>query len=370
MDTEYDIAIVGGGPAGASLASLIGSRWKVALIDDKPLDVDRRNPAGGKCCGGLLAPDAQRALASLALALPSELLESPQLFTVRAIDRDNGLERHYQRHYLNVNRFAFDDWLLSLAARSADVLRGTRCRSVERDRAGGFTLALSSRGGTREIRASIVVGADGALSIVRRRMGLRPERRYFAIQEYFRADRPIPSFVSYFDREVTDFYSWVIPKRDWVIVGGAFDEHARPAERMGLLRRRLAAYGFAFADGAPIARDGCFVIRPRLRDAVTGSKGMYLIGEAAGFISPSSAEGVSWAIRSAVAFARAAERSLDGVGARYAAHAASLKRGIAVKNLKSPFMYSRALRSLALRSGVKSVYLERSFSAPPEEPRA
>lgn len=50
----YDVAIVGAGPAGSMLARLIGQRYRVLLIERRPLDGPEK-PSLGKCCGGRLA---------------------------------------------------------------------------------------------------------------------------------------------------------------------------------------------------------------------------------------------------------------------------------------------------------------------------
>ena len=78
----YDIAIVGAGPAGATLARLVGGRYKVLCIDKRPAVGIPRGFCTGKCCGGLLAPDAQKMLSQLGLGLPKSVLEGPQLFVV------------------------------------------------------------------------------------------------------------------------------------------------------------------------------------------------------------------------------------------------------------------------------------------------
>ena len=83
----FDIAIIGLGPAGATLAARLDPRYRV-------LAVDRGRK---KCCGGLLAPDAQRALAEQGIALPRDVLVSPQIFAVRTIDFRRKKERYYRR---------------------------------------------------------------------------------------------------------------------------------------------------------------------------------------------------------------------------------------------------------------------------------
>ena len=63
----FDVAIAGAGPAGATLARLIGKSYRVLLIDKRHFQEPSEGFACEKCCGGLLAPDAQRMLSKLAL---------------------------------------------------------------------------------------------------------------------------------------------------------------------------------------------------------------------------------------------------------------------------------------------------------------
>ena len=103
----YDVAIIGAGPAGSTLARLIGDQYKTAIIDKRCFRDFPEGYGSGKCCGGLLAPDAQAMLAKMRLSLPREVHCEPQLFVVRAIDIQRNIERCYQRYYINMNRWQF-----------------------------------------------------------------------------------------------------------------------------------------------------------------------------------------------------------------------------------------------------------------------
>lgn len=115
----YDIAIIGTGPAGATLARLLHPKYKIIAIDKK-------NPHGDgfqKPCGGLICTDAQKALASFDLTLPKDVLVDPQIFAVKTIDLKNKLIRHYQRFYINMDRHKFDLWLESLLPKTVELHR-------------------------------------------------------------------------------------------------------------------------------------------------------------------------------------------------------------------------------------------------------
>ena len=91
----------------------------------------------------------------------------------------------------------------------------------------------------------------------------------------------------------------------------------------------------------------------------TGEKGIALIGEAAGWISPSSAEGFSYAFRSAVMLAEALRSTPDGFEKRYYEKTRTLRRNIFLKNLKSHFIFNPTLRSAVMRCGLQSVKIYR-----------
>jgi len=140
-----DIAIIGAGPAGSTLARLLAERYKILLVDKRPLDRNPEKDCLGKCCGGLLAPDAQAMLSKMGLGLPKSVMVGPQLFVVRAIDIQHRLERYYQRYYINMDRGKFDQWLLSMVAPSVEMRLGRRFKSYRRDK-NHFTIKLVKDG--------------------------------------------------------------------------------------------------------------------------------------------------------------------------------------------------------------------------------
>ena len=176
----YDIIIVGGGPAGSTLARLVGGRFRVLLLEKRSFAVDMRF-IGQKCCGGLLDPDAQRMLARFGLGIPRDVLVSPQLFAVRTIDIKNRIERYYQRHYINIDRNEFDKWLESIVPPGVTIINGCIYRSCEEK--DGY-LAVRFRHGGREYeeKTKMLVGADGAFSLVRRQsFGTRRRRSFIYV---------------------------------------------------------------------------------------------------------------------------------------------------------------------------------------------
>ncbi|MCL2496695.1 MAG: FAD-dependent monooxygenase, partial [Clostridiales bacterium] len=160
----YDIAVIGLGPAGSFLARHLSKSYKVIAIDKK---LPEGESGFHKPCGGLLAPDAQRSLSRFSMTLPKDVLVSPQIFSVRTIDVKEKLIRHYQRHYINLNRHKFDLWLINKIPDHIEVHNNAVCTSIDTDKE-GYQVTYTESGESRTICARYLVGADGAASIVRR----------------------------------------------------------------------------------------------------------------------------------------------------------------------------------------------------------
>ncbi len=346
---SYDLAIVGAGPAGSTLARLLGRSGLSVLL------IDGSQPGKSKPCGGLLAPDAQKALAGFDLTLPKSILVDPQIFSVKTIDLEADIVRYYSRFYVNMDREKFDRWLISLVPDTVDIV-SARCSSIERCE-DGCLLSLRSGDEVFCVRCGMLVGADGAASIVRRSFFPSDIMHYVSIQQWFSAgDESSPFYSCIFDPATSESCSWSIHKDGYFIYGGSFSPKGC-RDMFELQKRRIEGkYGFAF--GAPLKTEACKVYRPRrLRDFRTGRDGIFLVGEAAGFISPSSFEGISSAILSAKALSEAIV-SGGNIAKSYRRKTLKLRLKMRLKCFKRLFMYLPPLRRTVMRLGIMSIKVD------------
>ncbi|MCH3964469.1 MAG: FAD-binding protein [Clostridium sp.] len=351
----YDIVIVGAGPAGSTLARLIGDKYKLLLIDKR--DLENENPKNhiNKCCGGLLAPDAQKMIAKLGLGIPKDILVDPQPFAVRAIDLTNNLERLYQRFYFNMDRSKFDRWLVSIIPNGVDKKFNSHFKSFA-EVSGGYEIKYIHNGKEISAKTRIIVGADGASSRIRNFIDkdVNIPEKYISIQQWFECPCPMQYFTAIFDEEISDFYSWIIPKENYLLLGSALRPRDNTRKKYEILKTKLTQLGFNFDN--TIKTEGAYIYRPKkISQLCAGRNGIALVGEAAGAISPSSAEGISYALKSSLYLAQSLEEEIDGFLDRYKHRVKHIKLNLLIKNLKSPAMYNPFLRHLAMKSGLLSI---------------
>lgn len=354
MNTKsFDIVIIGAGPAGSTLAR------KLAATEKKVLLVDGQDAMRPKPCGGLLAPDAQKYFATSDITIPNSVLADPQIFAVDTVDLKTKLVRRYQRHYLNMDRYRFDRYLLSIVPCSVETVEG-RVRSIETNGDGSFSFDVEEMNGGTLFRAetTFLVGADGANSVVRRTcFPNRPvSKQYVSIQQWISAPELNPGYYCIFDSDTSDSCSWFMKKNDAVIFGGAFDiEGSR--EAFDRQKDAFSAY-LGISLNNVVKTEACLVDSPRKRsDFQTANGNAFLVGEAAGFISASSFEGISSAMISAGALGESFAEADDAssVASLYKRKTAHLTRKLTLKTFKRFVLCTPFLRNLVMASGIKSI---------------
>jgi len=340
---DYDTVVAGAGPAGIMAARQAAKRGRVLLVDSSALPRD-------KSCGGMLNEHAQRFLASFA-DVPNELVLGPTHVKFRYWDWDRDLRKATQLTFLNVDRKGFDEWLVSLLPNNVDIAGGTRLTDFADDPDG--VIATLKNGGSPDcVTCRMLVGADGARSAVRRGLGVGSVATYVTLQDFVRLEGELePYFDCIYMRSIGDCYaySYIVPKGRTAIVGSVYYPHTkRPHEKQDLtleiLRERLPQLGESVKREASVALS---VRDPR--DVVAGLGRVLLAGEAGGFMSPTSGEGISYAMNSGSLAGEAIVSSTDPdeVLAGYTQRSAHIARNIKRKLRWLPFMESSVGKYLA-----------------------
>ena len=106
--------------------------------------------------------------------------------------------------------------------------------------------------------------------------------------------------------------------------------------------------------------EACMVLRPANPGEIClGNSNCFLLGEAAGLISPSSLEGLSYAFDSARILAGVINGSGRSLSRLYRQRMLGLTIKLAGKMLKSLFLFSPSARRLIMGSGISSLPVNR-----------
>lgn len=297
----WDLAVVGGGPAGLSAAHA------AARAGVRTLVVERATHPRYKTCGG--------GLIGTSLAEVAERIEVPVHDRVDRVSFTRDGRRGFTRRHAAplvamIRREEFDDRLRRAAvAAGAEVREGVAVRAVEQD-PDEVRLRLAD-GGT--VRARTVIGADGSSGVTARHVGVR----YRQVDLGLELELPVPAA----ERErwrgrvlldwgpVPGSYAWVFPKGDRLTVG-VIASRGEGERTRAYLRDFVDRLGLS---GVTPEHDSGHLTRCRADDAPLRRGRVLVAGDAAGLLEPWSREGISFALRSGrLAGAAVADGDLDG----------------------------------------------------------
>jgi flavin-dependent dehydrogenase len=281
------------------------------------------------------------------------VLASPQMFSVKTIDFKSKQKRHYQRHYVNVNRHRLDLWLMSQIPQHINCIEDCLVTLINPSEE-KVIVSYIKDGKEETVSCDWCIGADGASSIVRKRCNAPKIRQYLAIQEQYHLNDVSPFLGCFFDQSLTNSYAWVNIKDDYLEFGAALplqDSH----RKYEAFKEQLKTINIDLSH--PLSKEACLVNSPRkLNEIYLGEGRMILVGEAAGWISPSSLEGMSYAMDSALILSEAF-KSNNPIRSYYLL-SRPLKFKIFLKQLKSIVLYTPWIRRLVMMSGLEAVKMK------------
>ncbi len=329
---SYDLIVVGGGPAGSSAA------WRAATSGARVLVLDKARFPRDKPCGDGLTPRAVASIASIGLENELKRFNRVEKLRVNGAGRtltfDWPASDDFPDFGYVIARTDLDEMMLRHAeGAGAEVREGVTVVGpiVEN----GIVRGVVSRinGSTEEIRAGIVIAADGASSRVARAVGMQMSARRpigLAVRAHFEAKRPaeddlvIESFLELRDGEaLLPGYGWIFPMGEGRInVGvGILSSYkgwrdVNTAHLMEAFMRSLPA-SWELPDISSLRESGQLKgwrLPMGLGVWPPWRPGVIACGDAAGVVNPFNGEGISEAVESGVAGAEVALAALDGGG--------------------------------------------------------
>lgn len=278
---RYDAAVVGAGLAGLRVARLLAARGlRIVLLDRKPSIAAPVHTTGifvRKTWEDFPLPDEQLGPPIRDVVLHSPSRRSLRIRAARDEFRVGRMSWLYLR-MLEQCANAGVDWIPSARVAGCD----------------GNGVAFVRHGRTERVEASLIIGADGARSVVAQQLGLdRNHELLVGLEEIVPPISPEPVLHCFLDPRLAPGYiAWVANDGQEAHVGVAGYRHGwDPAAALHRFRESLP-----FRVGRALERRGGLIPVNGVLRRIANERGL-LVGDAAGAVSPLTAGGLDGAMR-------------------------------------------------------------------------
>lgn len=302
MSVDYDVVVIGGGPVGNYLASLLAGEYRVLVVEKK-------GSFGGKACTGIIGAESYELLGFPRKAVLNGFRGAFFYSKIRSFE----IARDSPQAYI-VDRKTLEKELARRAIRrGADYWMRANFMGFKNGKA-----VIQKPGGVEEVEARFYIGADGINSRVAKVIGAKSDAEFlpgFEV-EVVGDFEPVDFVEVWVNREINpDFFFWVAPLEKGLARVGTLGrlEHLYRFMRMrGLEETRVVEF--------KAGNVGLGVRRPWVRGNVA------LIGDAALQLKPLTAGGIVYGAFAAHMLKRALD---EGDIRLYEKYTKDLRREIA-----------------------------------------